>query len=85
MKECVICTKLFEPKKKWSLCCCTGCSKERNRIMARFKYKYEKKHGVQVEKKQIKKKQSLAEINKQARKSGVDYGTLVARIEYGMR
>lgn len=79
VSNCAICMKEFSYQKGKKYCCCPECSKERNQILNRWRFKMKDK------KPKRKKILSMADINKAARKNHMTYGEYVARTEGGMR
>ena len=75
IKKCVICGKEFESVKAHTITCSPECAKERNIITNRLYYEKHKRT-----KKKKSKQNTLVDINKKARDSGMTYGEYVGLV-----
>lgn len=81
-KECVICGKLFQPRRVTTICCSEVCTRERNKVLNRWNKRMKTKRLKEAK---SKRKLTLTEISILATQAGMTYGEYIARTEGGMR
>lgn len=77
--ECTVCKKKFNPQRSNQRYCSKKCSRISDQVMSNYRHEIEKeKHAMKNKENAIMNHKSIDEMERIARRHGMDYGTYTA-------